>query len=88
MILPDAAQLHIAAIDDRQYLSEQSRLWTGKGLGPPGGPQQGGGWDMRPALNAVIKHPRVDTPGRASQVVTDAQQLLAVDVYRAQLQVR
>lgn len=66
-------------MDDRQYLAEQSKLWAGKPLGP------GDGFDFKPVLNAVIKHPRVDSVSRRTQLVTDTQQLLSIDVYKQPL---
>lgn len=80
IILPDAAQLYVTGVDDRQYLGEQSKLWGNRRMGP------GDGFAVKPVLNAVIKHPRVDSMTR-SQVVTDAQQLLSLDLYSASLQV-
>jgi hypothetical protein len=46
----------------------------------------GEGCTLKPVLNAVIKHPRVDSVSRG-QLVTDTQQLLSLDLYKAQLQV-
>lgn len=79
IILPDVAQLHVTGVDDRLYLGEQTKLW-GRRMGP------GEGFVVKPAVNAVIKHPRVDSVGR-SQLVTDTQQLLALDLYTTRLQV-
>jgi hypothetical protein len=67
-------------MDDKAYLSDQSKLWGNRRMGP------GEGFALRPVLNAVIKHPRVDTVSRA-QLVTDTQQLLSLDLYKAKLQV-
>jgi hypothetical protein len=81
IILPDAAQLYVTGMDDKAYLADQSKLWGNRRMGP------GEGFALRPALNAVIKHPRVDSVSRA-QLITDTQQLLSLDLYKAKLQVR
>jgi hypothetical protein len=81
VILPDVAQLFVAGMDDKQYLGEQTKLWGNRRMGP------GDGFALKPVLNAVIKHPRVDNCSR-SQLVTDTQQLLSLDLYTARLQVR
>eukprot|EP00879_Flechtneria_rotunda_P025458 GHRR01027056.1.p1 GENE.GHRR01027056.1~~GHRR01027056.1.p1 ORF type:complete len:313 (+),score=97.36 GHRR01027056.1:782-1720(+) len=80
IILPDMARLHVVGVDDRQYLAEQSKLWGGQPMGP------GDGFDMKAVLNAVVKHPRVDTVSRRAQLVTDTQQLLSIDLYKVRLQ--
>lgn len=81
IILPDAAQLYVTGMDDKAYLADQSKLWGNRRMGP------GEGFALRPVLNAVIKHPRVDSVSRA-QLVTDTQQLLSLDLYKAKLQVQ
>jgi hypothetical protein len=81
LILPDAAALHVTGIDDKQYLGEQTKLWGNRRMGP------GDGYGLKPVLNAVIKHPRVDAVTRG-QLVTDTQQLLSLDLYKTRLQVR
>jgi hypothetical protein len=80
VILPDIASLHVMAVDDRQYLAEQSKLWSGGQLGP-------GEPELKPVLNGVIRHPRLDSISRRAQLVTDRQQLLELDLYKATLQV-
>lgn len=76
--MPDAASLHVTGIDDRLYLADQSQLWGSRAMGP--------GLNMKPVLNAVIKHPRVDSVPRGA-LVTDTQQLLGLDLYKVQLKV-
>lgn len=81
IILPDAAQLYVTGIDDKLYLGDQTKLWGNRRMGP------GEGFVLKPVLNAVIKHPRVDSMSRG-QLVTDAQELLSLDLYTTKLQVR
>lgn len=81
LILPDAASLHVTGVDDKLYLGEQTKLWGNRRMGP------GEGYGLKPVLNAVIKHPRVDAMTRG-QLVTNTQQLLSLDLYKTQLQVR
>lgn len=83
IILPDTAHLHIMGIDDRQYLAEQSKLWSNRQLGPGRSADDADGFDYKSMLNAVITHPRVDGVSRKTQLVTDAQQLMRLDVYKA-----
>ena len=79
-MLPDVAQLFVCGVDDRQYLGDQAKLWGNRRMGP------GEGLLLKPVLNGVIRHPRVDGISR-NQLVTDSQQLLSLDLYKAQLQV-
>jgi hypothetical protein len=80
IIMPDAARLFVTGVDDKLYLGDQTKLWGNRRMGP------GDGFNLKPVLNAVIKHPRVDSMSRG-QLVTDAQQLLSLNLYSIKLQV-
>lgn len=64
-------------INDKEYLSDKKAFWSRRQYG----------LDVAPVLNAVVKHPRQDTVSRKSQIITDTQALITLDMYSARVQV-
>ncbi|GAX72983.1 hypothetical protein CEUSTIGMA_g435.t1 [Chlamydomonas eustigma] len=65
IVLPDIADLYVAGIDDRDHLSTCKQQW-----------ESVAGFDMSAAMSQVVRHARLDTLTRSSQLFTTSHRLL------------
>ncbi len=65
--------LYLTGIDDREHLADQKAFWGRKRYG----------LDFTAALGSVVRYPRLDTILRKSALITDAVEVLALDMYKA-----
>lgn len=68
-MLPSTADLYATGIEDRQALAELKSSWEGVA-----------GFDLTPAMTAVVTTPRCATPSRVSQLATTSSRVAWLDL--------
>lgn len=67
---PDHATLYVMAVDDREHLAEEKQRW-----------ETCFGFNFLPALQEGLRYPRMDTPTRKSQLLSQPHALISLDLY-------